>query len=190
MRMRIWLICLMVMTWLAACGPAAPVQTPEIPGENDSTQTPELPNETPPAPATGTVTEDASAAPTHTPPPLPEGYPAQPAPPPASAASGYPAQPLTAPAVDSYPAGEAVGDELVWVIRPLGEQCAEPDQNGYTDLREAVAALTAAGLTVGEAEMTNLIVCSACGCPTSAHFRIQVDVSDVAAAESLGWEQE
>jgi hypothetical protein len=111
---------------------------------------------------------------------LPEGYPALPTPSPYP--EGYPVPPTPLPTVDPYPAGECV-----WIIRPVGEQCAEADDSDYADLQEAVAALTAAGVDVKNSGVADLIVCAACGCPTSAHFRVEIAVSDLARAESLGW---
>ena len=188
MRVNIGFLFLIFLTWLAACGPAAPVESPEILEESDLTKAPEIFMETPPALSTKAGGPAVPTDPMRTPPPLPEGYPVEPAPAP-TPIEGYPAQSLTAPLVEAYPDNTG-SDGFVWVIRPLGEQCADPDQSQYADLKEAVAGLTAAGITVGEAEMTNLMVCSACGCPTSVHFRIQVETTDVAAAESLGWERE
>lgn len=172
---------LLIILLITACGPAAPSETP--PPDSDRGDTLEV------APEETAVPQEI-AAPTITPPPPPESYPAPP-PPPANSES-YPAAPAALPPAppagypDAYPGAEG----LVWILRPVGEQCAEADQNSYADLQEAVAALTAAGLTVGEAEMTELMVCSACGCPTSAHYRVQVDAADVPTAVSLGWEQE
>jgi hypothetical protein len=60
----------------------------------------------------------------------------------------------------------------------------------YADLQEAVAALIAAGVPVYETGMVDLIVCAACGCPTSAHYRVQISQSDLVNAEALGWSAE
>ncbi len=175
MRKLFLLISLIGVILLAACGPAA--------NTNESVE-PNTPSELPAQPAN-------DDKPTLTPPPLPDSYPA-----PATSQStseqtdGYPGPPPAAPAADAYPGAYPAPGEFVWMIRPLGEQCAEPNPNNPTDLTEAVASLTAAGITTGKAEMIELMVCSACGCPTSAHFRIQIDAADVKAAESLDWIRE
>ncbi len=95
----------------------------------------------------------------------------------------YPA-PTLPPTIQAYPGG------LVWIIRPVGVQCEEGTAPGYGDLREATSTLTAAGVRVAGAEMTELMVTSTCGSPTSAHFRAQINADDLPLALSLGWEQE
>jgi hypothetical protein len=169
---------LIIISLITACGPATPPPDSDPSGTLES-----APNET-------AVPDEEIAAPTITPPPPPESYPAPPLDP--AAPEGYPEAPAPPPPAppSGYPGAYPGTEGQVWIIRPVGEQCAEVDQNSYADLQEAIAALTAAGLTVGEAEMTDLIVCSACGCPTSAHYRVQVAATDVPAAVSLGWEQE
>lgn len=173
---------------IVACGPATSSESPEPPDELESTEplqvVPELDSGTD---AEG-VDPDKSNLPTLTPPPLPGGYPGQPTPLPSP--NGYPAPVEELPTPEPYPADKTESGSFVWMLLPVGKQCAEPGENNYADLQAAVAALTAAGITIGDAEMTNLPVCSACGCPTSAHFRIQVDGQHLAAAEALGWRQE
>jgi hypothetical protein len=96
---------------------------------------------------------------------------------------GYPAVEPTAPAA-GYPAESAE----TWVIRPAGEQCA--DSLSYPSSESAVADLEEAGLEILAVEETELLVCEACGCPTSAHFRVLLSGDDVSTAISLGWQQE
>lgn len=96
----------------------------------------------------------------------------------------YPAPPTIPPPADPYPGG------LVWVIRSVGVQCEEGTAPGYGDLREAAATMTAAGVRVKEAQMTEMMVTAVCGSPTSAHFRLQIDANDLQTAESLGWTPE
>ncbi len=55
---------------------------------------------------------------------------------------GYPPPPTSPPPTDPYPGG------LVWIIRPVGVQCEDGTAEGYGDLSESVATLTAAGLQV------------------------------------------
>ena len=50
--------------------------------------------------------------------------------------------------------------------------------------------LSAAGLRVADSEMLELMVAAACGSPTSAHFRVQIDVEDLDSALSMGWDRE
>ena len=182
MRMLHRLLSLLILMLIVACGPAAPEET--APAEPAGSE-PDIPSALP----TNSVDQAPSTAPTQTPPSALEAYPAVPTPPPPST-GGYPAQPTIAPVQDPNSSAYPAQDGFVWMLRPLGEQCAEPVENAPTNLTEAMASLTAAGITIGEAETTELVVCSACGCPTSAHFRIQVAVNDTTAAESLGWAQE
>ena len=97
----------------------------------------------------------------------------------------YPAPASPVPTVDPYPAVEG----FVWVIIPVGEQCADPSENSYASLQEAVAALTAAGMTVNASAVTELSVCTECGCPTSAHYRVQIEATSLNDAIDLGWVQ-
>lgn len=102
---------------------------------------------------------------------------------------GYPAQPTPEAPAAGYPAaGE--GEELTegWVVLPAGEQCAE--ELAYPSADDAVAALEEAGVTILSVEETELVVCEACGCPTSAHYRVLVSGEDMATALSLGWQPE
>lgn len=96
---------------------------------------------------------------------------------------GYPAQPTEAPA-----AGYPVEATENWVVRPAGEQCA--DNLAYPSADSAVADLAAAGITPLAVEETELVVCDACGCPTSAHYRVLLSAEDLPTALSLGWQQE
>lgn len=159
------LLTIAVLILLAACGPAAPEAAPS-PG----------PDLRPPLQEAATSTPAA----------LPENYP-----PPAVAPlptatlpADYPAPPTMAPTVDPYPGG------MVWVIRPVGIQCEEGTAPGYTDLRETVATMTAAGINVIDSQMTDMMVTAVCGAPTSAHFRLQIDAADLQTAESMGWNRE
>ncbi|MEZ4590005.1 MAG: hypothetical protein R3D55_02495 [Chloroflexota bacterium] len=112
----------------------------------------------------------------------PAGYPVAPSPTPLP--EGY-TMPPTVPPLNPYP--EANGT-LVWVIKPVGEQCAETPTT--PDLQTAVADMIAFGIPVEASEMTELPVCTSCGCPTSAHFRLQIDSGYLGNAAVLGWEVE
>lgn len=110
-----------------------------------------------------------------------DGYPAPQLPSPTPPPDGY-AGPTPLPALDPYPAATGT---LIWILKPVGEQCADPPTT--PDLQTAVADMVAFGIPVEASEMTDLIVCSACGCPTSAHFRLQIDSGFLGNAELLGW---
>ena len=114
----------------------------------------------------------------------PTAYPGPARPTVTSIPEGYPAP--TEPALpEAYPAGATV-----WVLRPLGEQCVDPETYEYAEVDEAVAALEAAGVEVVASETVSLVVCEACDCPTSEHFRAQIAAEDLATAETLGWYRE
>ncbi len=101
---------------------------------------------------------------------------------PATVASGYPEPPIPPATRDPYPGG------ILVMIRPMGEQCAQaPD---YESAEDAVDELEAEGIEVLEFEEVDLIVCSACGCPTSKHIRVTLDPDDWTRAVSLGWRRE
>ena len=129
----------------------------------------------PPTPPGGTATA-----------PLPAtgGYPAQPTPTPLPPEGDYPApaEPEPTEAPTAYPA-----DKEVWILRPLGQQCADPQAYEFADLEAAVQALEQNGVEVLNSEVVNLPVCQACDCPTSEHFRAQIRAEDLAAAEDAGW---
>ncbi|MCA9898562.1 MAG: hypothetical protein KC433_10265 [Anaerolineales bacterium] len=124
---------------------------------------------------------------TLTPPPVSEpesasdGYPAPAFPSPTPLPEGYVAPPPPPP-LDPYP--EANGT-LIWIIKPVGTQCAEAPAT--PDLQTAVADMVAFGIPVEASEMIDLAVCTACDCPTSAHFRLQIDSGYLGNAEILGW---
>jgi hypothetical protein len=109
------------------------------------------------------------------------GYPIPLLPSPTPPPAGYiiPTQP---PVLNPYP--EATGN-LIWILKPVGEQCAATPAT--PDLQTAVAELIALGIPVAASEITDLPVCSACGCPTSTHFRMQIDAGYLGNAEVLGW---
>jgi hypothetical protein len=165
---RAWLallFCLFFGPLLAACNtPAAPFSTA-----------------TPAATAAATP-ENALSAPTQTPVPYPDPALAT-----AAAATtapeqaGYPLPASPAPTVDAYPGG------LIWIIRPVGIQCEPGRPAGYNTLNEAVATLRAAGISAQGAETIERPVATACGSPTSEHYRVQIGADHLAAAEAMGW---
>ena len=91
----------------------------------------------------------------------------------------YPAPATPFPTVDPYPGGVAV------IVHPLGEQCS--DDAFFTDAADAADQLEAEGIQVLGVGEVDLGVCSACGCPTSAHVRLEINPDDLAVARSLGW---
>ncbi|MBE2221548.1 MAG: hypothetical protein IAF02_08415 [Anaerolineae bacterium] len=102
--------------------------------------------------------------------PLPEGYPA----------------PEEYPTIDPYP----VNVGTVWVLYPLGLQCEDTSASKYKSEQDAKAGLTAAGINVFDVTTTELMVCAACGCPTSTHYRAEISETHLNKAVSLGWEPE
>jgi len=166
---------ILVILLLSACGPAPPADlstTPaSAPGESDTGPALEPASTTSPTPST-------ESQPEAYPPPQP-AIPAEP-----THSPDYPGPPTPWPTVDPYPGS------LVWIIRPVGVQCEDGTTEGYGDLREAVSTLTAAGLSVADSELIELMVATVCGGPTSAHYRVQISVGDMDAALSMGWESE
>ena len=149
------LMMLILLGWLAACG-----------GETNPglQSTPTAPN---------------APRPTVTNAPLTEG--GQPYPPPQPTAApqlGY-ELPTPKPTVNPYPAG------LVWLIKPIGEQCQEPAPEA--DLSSAIAELEEDGVTVEASGITAVTVCASCGCPTSNHYRALVSEEFPPQAEAVGW---
>jgi hypothetical protein len=109
----------------------------------------------------------------------------------APADDGYPADPQPTEPAAAYPAaGEGEGETLTegWIVLPAGTQCEE--NLAYPTTDSAVEELENAGITPLAVEETELVVCEACGCPTSAHYRILVSAEDMAIAISLGWQPE
>lgn len=131
-------------------------------------------------PAVG-LTVAAPGSPEEYPPPI-ESYPVESPPPIFNEPTGYPVGPLPTSTPFAYPA-----DATFWIVRSAGLQCESPT---YEDLNEATSALEAGGIDVQEAEEVDLIVCQACGCPTSQTFRVLISAADLTAAEALGWSRE
>jgi hypothetical protein len=169
---------LLIMIIATACGPAIETDEPSAVPENEGV----LEMETQPAPVE--TVKPATTPEPALPPDAPEAYPAQPTAVPQT--EGYPAPAEPVAPLDPYP--DAV-DGFIWMILPVGVQC-EDEASTYNDLQDAVAGLTAVSVQTGESEITELMVCTACGCPTSAHYRVQVSIEDVNAAQALGWKQE
>ena len=154
---------------MTACGTSIPTETRPASENNAPSQgrpTPTIenlpadPTELP-LPYPGLPTTDTS---------LPEGYP----------------PPQEFPTIDPYP----VNAGTVWVLYPIGVQCEDASVGKYHSQQDAKAGLTAAGLTVHDVTTIELMVCSACGCPTSTHFRAEISETDLEKAISLGWEPE
>jgi hypothetical protein len=76
------------------------------------------------------------------------------------------------------------------MLRPLGQQCEDPATFEYEDVDEATTALEDAGVEVLGSEAVSLAVCTACNCPTSEHFRVQIRARDLGIAQDLGWIRE
>lgn len=165
LKIRTILLISLILLMLTACGAAT--ETAPTPTTLPSTALPQ-PGTAPratvtPAGATSDDTSGYPAPPTLT--PYPEGY----------------VGPDLGAANAPYPA--AAG--FVWIIRPSGLQCG--DGLDYDTLEAAVAPLSQAGIEVVAQMSVNLMVCEACSCPTSLHYRAQIAEADVAATEKLGW---
>jgi hypothetical protein len=128
----------------------------------------------------GDATEEEQPTPRPTP-TTGESDPTEPTP------DAYPVEEPTEPASSGYPAEGSEAAEI-WVVLPQGAQCAE--SLAYPTADSAVADLEAAGVEPLAVEETELLVCEACGCPTSAHYRVLLSSDDVPTAISLGWQVE
>jgi hypothetical protein len=165
---------LLAVVIIAACGPAVPATPPaNADGDGDTGLQPR------PTPTTATL----DAQPTQ-PKPAGSSYP-PPQPSPTPYPDGYPA-PAVQPTADPYPAQEG----SIWILYPVGVQCSDPSEYKYQTEQDVIAALTAVGITVQQITLTELMVCTACDCPTSTHFRVQIPLTDLAKAEALEWTAE
>jgi hypothetical protein len=156
---------------LASCASATDATPTSVPVPEDTVEP--APAATATVPTPDPEPDDTSGYP---PPGETDAYPAPPD------QAGYPAPPSPPPAPDPYPSG------IVWIVRAAGEQCE--DSLRFVDLASAVASLEENGITVNEAEGVELMVCQACGCPTSEHYRLQIDPVDLDQAMRLGWFRE
>lgn len=156
---------------ITACSASISTETrPAIPAENTS----QAPRPTP-------TTDNQPTQPTQPGVPYP-GLPPTVIPHP----EGYPAAPQQIPAPNPYPADTAT----VWVLHPVGVQCEGAAESKYKDEQDVIAGLTATGITTHDVTTTELMVCTACGCPTSVHYRAEINAADLNKALSLGWESE
>ncbi len=181
MKRILWLLMTILCLTAVSCGPGPVVEdsSTEVPfggglNEAPAADSDVFPRATLTPPPVGDQTEPETA------PDDESGYPA-PLPPATTLPEGY-VVPTQLPPLNPYP--EATG-ELIWILKPVGEQCAEAPTT--PDLQTAVADMVAFGIPVEASELTDLPVCSACGCPTSAHFRLQIDSGYLGNAEILGW---
>ena len=157
---------------LAACGPSAsePTPTPDNGSPARATPTADPGLLTPANGGQNNLTGYPPPPPTAT--PLPENYPP-------------PAQPVPN---NPYPAVDDAS--TIWILHPLGLQCADTSSYAYTNVQAARADLTAAGITVFQVETIELAVCQACDCPTSTHYHAQIAAADLNKAQTLGWTAE
>lgn len=171
--MKKTLYCLVFVTTLllASCANATDATPTELPAPEETVEPP--PVATPTVPSPYPEPEETVAYP---PPDDDGGYPAP------GDQAGYPAPPALSPAPDPYPGG------VVWILHPVGKQCE--DGGKFADLAAAVASLEEIGVVVGEAEEVERLVCQACDCPTSEHYRLQIDPADLSRTLRLGWTQE
>jgi hypothetical protein len=167
----LYCLCFLTFLMLASCTNASDASPTPLPAPQDTAE--------PTTVATATISSpdpEPKETESYPPPVENDGYPAPPD------QAGYPAPPALPPAPDPYPGG------VVWIIRPVGEQC--DDTRSFVDLAAAVASLEDAGIPVKEADMVELLVCQACNCPTSEHYRLQIDPADLGQALRLGWQRE
>lgn len=190
----IHLIPLIIISFLlVACGAEAVPESSEPPVESTAAALPTAANAVEEA-----LTEPATALPEETAvPAAEEAYPVPTVAPIVDEAypADEPAQPNSvAPDKDeAYPAptqpAPSDGDaELIWVQQPLGVQCEESASIEPTKgLQSAVEALAAAGVAAQQWETMEMIVMAVCGGPTSTHFRVEIPMSYLGTATSLGW---
>lgn len=174
--MKKWIVSLMLLLALAACGPSAAAPTPAPdsgqPARSTPTSDPSLLNNNANTGGQNNLVGYPPPPPTAT--PYPENYPVPPTPPPHN----------------PYPAAETGESGVVWILHPLGMQCADTSTFKYANQQAARADLTAAGITVSQMETVELMVCQACDCPTSTHYRAQINGADLNKAIALGWTAE
>jgi len=173
------LLTIIVGITAVSCAPATNNEDSSNPFENNSDGLNSAPEADPDIFPRVTITPGGNLVELETLPDGADGYPVPPTPTPRPDGYVVPTQP---PPLSAYP--EATGT-LVWILKPLGEQCAEAPAT--PDLQTAVADMVAFGILVVASEVVEMPVCSACGCPTSAHFRMQIDMGFLANAEALGW---
>lgn len=187
MKRLFWLLAAVLCLAIAACSPTTAEDAAPTPADSG--------NGLNPAPTSETGTEaEPDVLPRVTITPAPAEGMSQPDSATGSEAEGYPAPPTALPLPEGYeipaplptinPYPEATG-QLIWILKPVGEQCAETPAT--PDLQTAVADMIAFGIPVEASEMAELEVCTACGCPTSAHFRLQIDSGYLGNAQVLGW---
>ncbi|MCL4868243.1 MAG: hypothetical protein KJ063_04680 [Anaerolineae bacterium] len=150
----------LLLLTLVACGGGTSNEPDAVPTLIEPAALPTLSNDSYPAPIMPTPFN-------------PDGYPG----------GLYP----TIEVVSPYP---GVTGQTIWILRPLGQQCMDPESHTYPNLAAAVTALTNAGVTVLEARDERLMVCEACDCPTPEHFRARINLSDYGKATPLGWYRE
>ena len=113
---------------------------------------------------------------------IPEPYPGLP-PTTIPFSEGYPAPQEPSQSIEPYPANT----NTITVLFPVGIQCEDESSSKYSSEQNAKAGLTAAGITVHDVSTVELMVCAACGCPTSAHFLAEINQTDLDKALALGW---
>jgi hypothetical protein len=165
-----------LLVLLAACGGAnqTPTATPEsgpaleVAPDGDIMPRPTI---TPVAPG---VVEDVQTE------ELREGYPPPSAPLPTVDPASYLGDPTATP--DPY---AAFAGEPVQILKAAGVQCETPV--ALPTAEDATVELTDAGIEVQAMEQVDLMVCTACNCPTSEHYVATIDGSNLGLAVSLGW---
>lgn len=174
------LLLMLAVCGLAACGPSVPSTTGATAVPNATQPARPSPTSDPSLLNNNNNTPDGQADTDGYPPPAPTVAP-----------SSYPIPTLPTPLpepADAYPATDPAG--TVWVLHAQGQQCVDASTFKYPTLQDARAGLVAAGLTVYDVQTVSMIVCQACNCPSSTHYRALIAASDLDKAIALGWMEE
>ena len=168
MKRHFYLIILLLVMLLAACGPSNVTPEPTNRPASSEDEQPEgdiVPRPTITATAVPDDAYPAAPTPANT---LPEGYPVP-----------------EIPVYDPYP-GLEKEENQAWMIIPAGLQCE--DALIFPTEEDAISALEEAGIEVVESQTMELMVTSSCGSPTSTHYLALIDMADQTQAEELGWD--
>ena len=172
MRIRSTVLILLIAFVLGAC---QSTQDPE-PTSEPTEEIPDSPPPTLPSLLPAPTRDEAYPAPTTA-----GAYPGpdQQTPiPTATFPAGYPEPPTPLPTIDPYPGGVAE------ILIPAGIQCEDPV---FNSLEEAIATLDENGISVLSSGQEELLVCTACNCPTSLHYKATIPPEELPAARALGW---
>lgn len=74
--------------------------------------------------------------------------------------------------------------ETAWVSHPVAKQCEEVY---YPSIDSAKSFLENNKVEVLEIKKMQLMVCAACGCPSSGHYIAKIYLNKIDNAKTLGW---